>query len=64
MIDEIEQPIRKICDNGIDEIDTIIEETVTAKAQTGDIDAMANLFGLTSFRDFVMMGYRNKCAIT
>ena len=48
----------------IDEIDTIIEETVTAKAQTGDIDAMANLFGLTSFRDFVMMGYRNKCAIT
>lgn len=64
VIDEIEQPIRKICDNGIDEIDTIIEETVTAKAQTGDIDAMANLFGPTSFRDFVMTGYHNKCAIT
>ena len=40
------------------------EDTVTAKAQSGDVDEMANLFNSVSFRDFVMTGYKNKCAIT
>ncbi|MGN9076693.1 hypothetical protein ACTM9V_05085 [Oliverpabstia intestinalis] len=35
-----------------------------SKAQSGDIDGMASLFNSVSFRDFVMTGYKNKCAIT
>ena len=45
-------------------MDTVIEDTVTAKAQSGDIDEMASLFNSVSFRDFVMTGYKQKCAIT
>ena len=31
-------------------MDTVIEDTVTAKAQSGDIDEMASLFNSVSFR--------------
>lgn len=61
---EIEKEIRELQDKNLDEIDTVIEETVTAKAQSGDINEMASLFNAASFRDFVMTGYKNKCAIT
>lgn len=64
IITEIEKEIKKLCERDIDEIDTVIEDTVTAKAQSGDVDEMANLFNSVSFRDFVMTGYKNKCAIT
>lgn len=52
-----------MCKN-FNEMDTVIEDTVTAKAQSGDIDEMASLFNSVSFRDFVMTGYKQKCAIT
>lgn len=61
---EIEKEIEELCDKKLDEIDTVIEETVTAKAQSGDIEEMASLFNSVSFRDFVMTGYKNRCAIT
>ena len=63
-INEIEQEILALRDKSLDEIDTVIDDTVTAKAQTGNIDAMASLFNSVSFRDFVMTGYDYKCAIT
>lgn len=64
VITEIENKINSLCEKNLDELDTVIEETVTAKAQSGDIDEMASLFNSVSFRDFVMTGYKNRCAIT
>ena len=62
--DEVEREIAELREKRLDEMDTVIDDTVTAKAQTGDIDAMASLFNSVSFRDFVMTGYKYKCAIT
>ena len=64
VFDEIETEIKELCEKRLDEMDTVIDDTVTAKAQTGDIGAMASLFNATSFRDFVMTGYKYRCAIT
>ena len=63
-LEEVENEIKESSNNNFDEIDTIIDDTVTAKAQAGDISAMANLFNSVSFRDFVMTGYEYCCAIT
>lgn len=63
-LDEVEKEIMTLLDQGLDEIDAVIDDTVTAKAQTGNIDAMASLFNSVSFRDFVLTGYDHKCAIT
>lgn len=63
-IEEVEKEIDLLRDEDIDEIDAVIDDTVTAKAQGGDINAMANLFNSVSFRDFVMTGYDYRCAIT
>ncbi len=62
--EEVEEKIDDLLGKNLEEIDTIIDESVTATAQTGDIDAMANLFNSVSFRDFVMTGYNYRCAIT
>ena len=62
--EEVEREIAQLQVKNLDEIDAVIDDTVTAKAQAGDIDAMASLFNSVSFRDFVMTGYNYKCAIT
>lgn len=64
VFDEVENAIDALRDRSLDEIDAVIDDTVTAKAQAGNIDAMASLFNSVSFRDFVMTGYEFKCAIT
>ena len=64
IITEVENKINQLCVKNFNEMDTVIEDTVTAKAQSGDIDEMASLFNSVSFRDFVMTGYKQKCAIT
>ena len=64
VFDLVENQIGVIQSGKKGQLDTVIEDTVTAKVQTGNIDAMANLFNSVSFRDFVMTGYENKCAIT
>lgn len=61
---EIEKEIEILRKKNLDEIDTVIDDTVTAKAQKGNVDSMASLFNSISFRDFVMNGYGYKCAIT
>ena len=63
-LEEVEHEIEMLCDKNFDEMDAVIEDTVTAKAQAGNVDAMASLFNSVSFRDFVMTGYEYKCAIT
>ncbi len=42
----------------------VIDTTVTERIITGSADAIANLFNAVTFRDFVMTGYGNQCAIT
>lgn len=64
VFDEVENVIDSLRGRILDEIDTVIDDTVTAKAKAGNVDAMASLFNSVSFRDFVMTGYEFKCAIT
>ncbi|RKM55445.1 HNH endonuclease [Butyrivibrio sp. CB08] len=63
-IKKVEEKIAQIYGEDAESIDAVIDDTVTAKAQDGDVDSMANLFNSISFRDFVMNGYEYKCAIT
>lgn len=50
----------------LDECEVEIDETVTKKLTESEsgTNAMAALFNAISFRDFIMVGYRNLCAIT
>jgi len=41
-----------------------IDTTVTKMVETTNANAVANLFNAATFRDFVMVGYDNLCAIT
>lgn len=41
-----------------------IDDTVTRRVKKENNNAIANLFNAASFRDFVMAGYDNLCAIT
>ncbi|MDL4842484.1 HNH endonuclease [Aquibacillus rhizosphaerae] len=55
-------------DNKIDSISTIslraaIDTSVTKKIETSDTD-IADLFSPTSFRDFTMTAYKERCAVT
>lgn len=43
---------------------TVIDETVTRRIEETPTNAIAGLFNAVTFRDFVMTGYNNLCAIT
>ena len=43
---------------------TVIDDTVTQRIETTPTAAIADLFNAATFRDFVMTGYDNLCAIT
>ena len=43
---------------------TVIDETVTRRIEEAPTNAIAGLFNAVTFRDFVMTGYNNLCAIT
>ena len=43
---------------------TVIDDTVTHRIEETPENNIANLFNSVSFRDFVMTGYNNMCAIT
>lgn len=44
--------------------ETFIDEKVSDRIKKENIDDMSNLFNASSFHDFIMAGYENKCAIT
>lgn len=46
-----------------DDCEVAIDDTVTSKIETSP-DNMAALFNAVSFRDFIMVGYDNLCAVT
>lgn len=46
------------------ETTAVIDTTVTQRIETTPENAIADLFNPASFRDFVMTGYDNRCAIT
>lgn len=64
LLPEVEKEISFVRGKSLEEMDTVIDDAVTAKAQTGNVNAMASLFNSVSFRDFVMTGYDHRCAIT
>ena len=65
-VPEFEEKVGKIASP--DDCKVEIDETVTSKivdsTETMDVNALASLFNSASFRDFVMVGYDNLCAIT
>lgn len=61
-IPEMTKKISDIMNNG--DVEVVIDKEVTKKVQAQETDAMANLFNASTFRDFVMVGYEKKCAIT
>ena len=57
---EIEDKIQRLLTSPLE---TVVDSSVTAKLQSSDTK-IEDLFSATSFRDFTMTGYENKCAIT
>ena len=60
-IPEFEEKVSKLAKP--DDCEVAIDNTVTNKIATS-VDNMASLFNAVSFRDFIMVGYDNLCAIT
>ncbi len=60
-IPEFEEKISRLVKP--DDCEVVIDNTVTYKIATS-VDSIASLFNAVSFRDFVMVGYDNRCAIT
>lgn len=60
-IPEFEEKISQLAKP--DDCEVAIDDTVTNKIATS-VDNMAALFNAVSFRDFIMVGYDNLCAIT
>ncbi len=60
-IPEFEEKVKKLAKP--DDCEIVIDDTVTNKIATS-VDNMASLFNAVSFRDFIMVGYDNLCAIT
>jgi len=46
------------------ESDIVIDPTVTKRIEQSNVEMRANLFNPATFRDFVLAGYGNACAIT
>lgn len=61
IIPEFEEKVSKLAKP--DDCEVAIDNTVTNKIATS-VDNMASLFNTVSFRDFIMVGYDNLCAIT
>ncbi|MGN0499353.1 MAG: HNH endonuclease [Acutalibacteraceae bacterium] len=61
IIPEFEEKVNKL--SKLDDCEVAIDETVTNKIATST-DNIADLFNAVSFRDFIMVGYDNLCAIT
>lgn len=60
----MEEKIERISTNG--NVGVVIDEAVATRAENtaNETNDMANLFNANTFRDFVMVGYQNLCAIT
>lgn len=61
VISEFEEKVSKLAKP--DDCKVAIDDTVTNKIAISS-DNMASLFNTVSFRDFIMVGYNNLCAIT
>lgn len=59
---EIEEKITAYKEQG--QTNIVIDDTVTRRVQNENQESISKLFNSTTFRDFVMVGYNNICAIT
>jgi len=62
VISEFESKVSAI--KNVNEAEVVIDATVTDRFKSTDSKALENLFNASTFRDFVMVGYSNLCAIT
>lgn len=62
MLNEFETKAERVLD--VDTPETIIDVTITERIIKTPVTEVAELFNAATFRDFVMTGYGNKCAIT
>lgn len=62
VLPEVEAKIQKLQQSPLP-IRTVVDQSVTKKIETSDTQ-IADLFNPTSFRDFTMAAYQNKCAVT
>ncbi|MGR0328279.1 HNH endonuclease [Bacillus cereus] len=60
ILDEIEAKINQL---SITSLQIVVDTSVTKKMETSDTK-IEDLFNATSFRDFTMVAYRGKCAVT
>ena len=61
LIDIFENKVESVLEN---QPSVKIDDSVTTKIINTSANAIADLFNPSSFRDFVMLGYGNRCAIT
>lgn len=59
-LSEIEDKIQAL---NINQLQVVVDSSVTEKIETSNTD-LANLFNAASFRDFTMVAYEKKCAVT
>lgn len=62
IVDEFETLYTNV--KSVGEPTVVIDESVTKFVEKSENDTIANLFNSSNFRDFVMVGYDNLCAVT
>jgi hypothetical protein len=65
-IPEFEEKVTKIVnpDDCVVEIDETVTRKIANSTDSLDSNSIASLFNAVSFRDFIMVGYENLCAVT
>lgn len=58
-----EQKVRSLAEKEYDS-DIVIDPSVTKRIERSNVQSYENLFNPATFRDFVLVGYGNACAIT
>lgn len=62
---EFEEKVKQLYGDEISvAIDESVTKKITSKTDISNLDAIASLFNAVSFRDFIMVGYENLCAVS
>lgn len=64
-IPEFEEKVKQLYGDEISvAIDESVTKKITSKTDISNLDAIVSLFNAVSFRDFIMVGYENLCAVS
>lgn len=65
VIPEFEEKVNQIYKEAVTvAIDESVTQKITTSTDPSNVDAIASLFNAVSFRDFIMVGYENLCAVS